>query len=98
MSLLLAQSGHHANFRECPLMTPSGHQRSRIAAVQTTLDPHFASRKSINPNLFFELLSLAEGLDDDRFGPRVVLVEYLSCARTISSYFASVVTGSFGTM
>jgi hypothetical protein len=30
---------------------------------------------------------------------RVLLVEeYLSCALTMSSYFASVVTGSFGTM
>jgi hypothetical protein len=31
-------------------------------------------------------------------GRVLLLVEYLSCARTISSYFASVVTGSFGTM
>ena len=34
-------------------------------------------------------------LDSDR---ALLLVEYLSCARTMSSYFASVVTGSFGTM
>ena len=34
-------------------------------------------------------------LDSDR---ALLLVEYLSCARTISSYFASVVTGSFGTI
>ena len=32
-------------------------------------------------------------LDSDR---ALLLIEYLSCARTISSYFASVVTGSFG--
>jgi hypothetical protein len=34
-------------------------------------------------------------LDSDR---ALLLVEYLSCDRTISSYFTSVVTGSFGTM
>src|SRR5262249_45573243 len=34
-------------------------------------------------------------LDSDR---ALLLIEYLSCARTMSSYLASVVTGSFDTM
>ena len=44
---------------------------------------------------FLHSLMVLMMLDSDR---ALLLVEYLSCARTISSYFANVVTCCFGTM
>jgi hypothetical protein len=36
-----------ADVTECPLVTQSGHEQLRIAAVQTDPEAHFAGRKSL---------------------------------------------------
>jgi hypothetical protein len=41
------QSGHCLNALRCLLLTQSGHEGLRIAAVQTGLKPHFAGSKSL---------------------------------------------------
>jgi hypothetical protein len=42
-----AFGGKAGNLRECPLMTQSGHERLRIAAMQTDPETHSAGRKSL---------------------------------------------------
>jgi hypothetical protein len=41
------QSGHHDLTASCPLLTQSGLPQFKIAAVQLSLIPHFAGRKSL---------------------------------------------------
>jgi hypothetical protein len=63
----------------------SGHQSSALACPLSAKSRHSA----------LQSLMVLTTLDSDR---ALLLVEYLSLTRTISSYLASVVTGSFGTM
>jgi hypothetical protein len=41
------QSGHREADLGCPLLTHNGHERLRIAAMQTEPEAHFARRKSL---------------------------------------------------
>jgi len=42
-----ARHDRAADVRRCPLLTQSGHEQLKIAAVQTDPEPHFAGRKSL---------------------------------------------------